>query len=71
MGVQRSEKVLLIEITLRRGRSVEIKQALYTTIAERLHQHLGHRKEDVFVTLHENETADWSFGNGIAQYITN
>jgi hypothetical protein len=24
-----------------------------------------------FVTLHENESANWFFGKGIAQYITN
>jgi len=22
----------------------------------------------VFVTIHENQFADWSFGNGVAQY---
>jgi hypothetical protein len=27
------------------------------------------RAEDVLIVLHENETADWSFGNGVAQYV--
>lgn len=69
MDVQRSDQVLMIEITLRHGRSVEVKQQLYATIAARLHSAIGQRKEDVFVTLRENESVDWSFGNGVAQYV--
>jgi hypothetical protein len=24
---------------------------------------------NVFVTIHENQFADWSFGDGVAQYL--
>lgn len=27
------------------------------------------RQEDVFIIINENEFADWSFGNGIAQML--
>jgi hypothetical protein len=27
------------------------------------------RREDLLIVLHENDTADWSFGNGVAQYV--
>jgi hypothetical protein len=27
------------------------------------------RAEDLLIVLHENDTADWSFGNGVAQYL--
>jgi hypothetical protein len=27
------------------------------------------RAEDLLIVLHENDTADWSFGNGVAQYV--
>jgi hypothetical protein len=30
----------------------------------------GVRPEDVTIVLNENGLADWSFGNGIAQYAT-
>ena len=58
-----------VEITLRRGRPVEKKQALYREIAERMAATGLVRREDVLIVLHENETADWSFGNGVAQYV--
>jgi len=41
---------------------------LYATVAQRLHQELGVRPEDVLVNLVEVTKANWSFGNGIAQY---
>jgi hypothetical protein len=27
------------------------------------------RPEDLLIVLHENDLADWSFGNGVAQYV--
>jgi hypothetical protein len=27
------------------------------------------REENVFIVLNENDLPDWSFGNGIAQYM--
>jgi hypothetical protein len=27
------------------------------------------RAEDILIVLRENETPDWSFGNGVAHYV--
>ena len=69
LGIERSEKFVVVEIILRSGRSVEKKQALYKNIADRL-ESAGISRGDVMIALVENEAADWSFGNGIAQYAT-
>jgi 4-oxalocrotonate tautomerase len=69
LGVQRSGHPVFVEITLRRGRSVVQKQALYREIAERMGATGLLRTEDLLIVLHENDTADWSFGNGVAQYV--
>ena len=68
LGVARSPGIILIQITLTAGRSVATKQALYRRIAERLGE-LGVRREDVFVNLVEVGKENWSFGNGVAQYV--
>jgi 4-oxalocrotonate tautomerase len=58
----------MIQITLAAGRTVELKKALFKTIAEFLAEEHGFRKEDVFINLIETSRENWSFGNGIAQY---
>ena len=69
LGIERTRDWVAIQITLRRGRSVEMKQALYRRIAANLARSPGLRPEDVLICLVENELADWSFGNGEAQYV--
>jgi 4-oxalocrotonate tautomerase len=69
LGVARSEHPVFVEITLRRGRPAEKKQALYREIAKRMSATGLVRVEDLLIVLHENEGADWSFGNGVAQYV--
>lgn len=70
LGIQRSDGVVFIQITVSEGRSVEKKQLLFKTIAESLHAQLGIRLEDVFINLLEVKKENWSFGNGIAQYVS-
>lgn len=67
LNVDRSNKCIFVEITLKRGRTPAQKKALYAAIAEKLGARLGWRKEDVMVILTENDLIDWSFGNGEAQ----
>jgi 4-oxalocrotonate tautomerase len=69
LGIEHSAGIVLIQITLSIGRTVEAKQAFYKEIAEQLHAQLGIRKEDVFINLVETAKENWSFGNGIAQYV--
>ena len=68
LGIARSDAALTVQINLRRGRSVELKQALYRAIVEKL-RHADVRPEDVLICLTENGVEDWSFGNGLAQYV--
>jgi 4-oxalocrotonate tautomerase len=68
LGVERTEDVIVIQVTLNVGRSVELKRAFYKAVADGLHQGLGLRREDVFINLVETAKENWSFGNGEAQY---
>jgi 4-oxalocrotonate tautomerase len=69
LGIERSNEALVIQVTLRGGRSVEVKQAFFKFIADGLHKRIGIRREDVIINLVEDTLADWSFGNGVAQYV--
>jgi len=71
MGMQRSADFVVIQIFLSRGRTTEIKQALYRRIAERLATSPGIRPDDIFIALTEMGLDDWSFGRGEAQYVLN
>ena len=68
LGVQRSEELVMIQITWNEGRTLDQKKALYKAIADGLAGKLGLRREDVFVNLVEVKRENWSFGNGVAQY---
>jgi len=68
LGVERSDDVIVIQVTLNAGRSVELKRAFYKAVADGLHERLQLRREDVFINLVETAKENWSFGNGEAQY---
>jgi phenylpyruvate tautomerase PptA (4-oxalocrotonate tautomerase family) len=68
LGVARSDDLLLIQISVRRTRTVAQKKALYGRVADLLAENPGVRREDVFVNLLEGEKENWSFGDGLAQY---
>jgi 4-oxalocrotonate tautomerase len=69
LGISRTNDCIFIQITMSSGRTVEKKQAFYKAVADRLHEKLKLRREDVFVNLVEVGKENWSFGNGIAQYV--
>ncbi|MFG2847650.1 tautomerase family protein [Kitasatospora sp. NPDC048296] len=68
LGVHRDQGIVYIAITLRAGRTPDQKRALYRRIAELAEQYAGTEPRNVFVTLTENASIDWSLGNGLAQY---
>jgi 4-oxalocrotonate tautomerase len=70
LGVHRSDDCIFSQITLNSGRSVEMKQRFYKTVADGLHETLAVRREDVFINLVEVSKENWSFGNGEAQYAS-
>ncbi|MEU2724683.1 tautomerase family protein [Streptomyces smyrnaeus] len=68
-GVHRDDGIVYVVITMRSGRTPAQKQALYRRIAELAQQYAATEPRNVFVTVTENESADWSLGNGVAQYL--
>ncbi len=69
LGVRRDDGIVYVAITLRSGRTPAQKQALYRRIAELAQTYAGTEPRNVFVALTENESADWSLGEGLAQYL--
>jgi phenylpyruvate tautomerase PptA (4-oxalocrotonate tautomerase family) len=67
-GAMRSNDLIIIEITLNAGRTVEIKKNLYADIARRLGEAVDVRADDVLVSLVEVSKENWSFGGGRATY---
>jgi phenylpyruvate tautomerase PptA (4-oxalocrotonate tautomerase family) len=69
LDVHRDDGLVIIDITMRAGRTREQKKALYARLAELASKYAGTEPRNVFVAIHENQLADWSFGNGVAQYL--
>lgn len=63
-GYARSERPVVIEITMRRGRSDAMKCELYRLIAQKLQAGAQVHPNDVFIFVHENDYSDWSVGGG-------
>ncbi len=66
--MNRSADLIIVEITLNAGRTVEIKKALYAEIAARLQKAIDVRPDDVMVSLVEVTKENWSFGGGRMTY---
>ena len=67
-NIDRSDDLVIVQLTVSNTRTVDQKKALYRRIAERLADNPGIRKQDVFINLVEVNKENWSFGNGEAQY---
>ncbi len=70
LNIKRTDSLIMIQITLNTGRTVEMKKALFKRIADLLVESVQVRREDVLINLVEVPKENWSFGNGIAQYAT-
>jgi hypothetical protein len=68
LGVQRDDGFALVQVFLRGGRTDEQKRAFYRALADRA-AGLGVEPRNLMVVLTENTVADWSFGEGVAQYL--
>ena len=69
LGNHYSKDVVLIQITLNAGRSVELKKAFYKRIVDDIIVQLKTRPDDVVINLVEVPKENWSYGFGIAQYV--
>jgi phenylpyruvate tautomerase PptA (4-oxalocrotonate tautomerase family) len=68
LGIDRSDDLVIVQLTVSNTRSVAQKKALFARIVEKLAQNPGIRPQDVFINLVEVAKENWSFGNGSAQY---
>jgi 4-oxalocrotonate tautomerase len=69
LGVQRTDDIVLVQITLSTGRKPPQKRKLFKLMAEILAESPGLRPQDLMVSLVEVAWENWSFGNGEAQYM--
>ena len=68
LGVQRTENIVIVQITMSTGRKPPQKRKLFQRMAEILAENPGLRPQDLMVNLVEVAWENWSFGNGEAQY---
>ena len=68
LGNTYSKDIVLIQVTMNAGRTVEMKKAFFKRIADDINAQLNLRRDDVFINLVEVVKENWSFGGGIAQY---
>ena len=68
LNVDRTQKVVFIGITSRQ-RTEQEKTNLYIDLVEEL-KACGIEQNDIVVSIVTNSDADWSFGNGRAQFLT-
>jgi 4-oxalocrotonate tautomerase len=68
LGVERSDDIVMVQITLSAGRKPGQKRKLYQRMAELLAKNPGLRPQDLMISLVETVWENWSFGNGEAQY---
>ena len=70
LGIDRSDDLVIIQITWNEGRTTGQKKALYKAIADGLGKAPGIRPEDVFINLVDVRRENWSVGKGEAQYAS-
>jgi 4-oxalocrotonate tautomerase len=69
LGVQRTERVVFVQITLGAGRKPQQKRKLFLAMAKILNESPGLEPNNLVVNLLETSWENWSFGNGEAQYM--
>lgn len=68
LGVERSDDIVMVQITLSAGRKPLQKRNLFRRMAEIMAKNPGLRPQDLMVSLVEVAWENWSFGNGESQY---
>ena len=68
LGIEYSENIIFIQVTLNEGRTTDMKKELYKAICEGLANKLKVRPQDIVINLVEVNKENWSFGNGEMQY---
>ena len=68
LGIDRTDDIVLVQITLSAGRKPKQKRDFYARAAELLAQEPGLKPQELLINLVEVVWENWSFGNGKSQY---
>ena len=68
LGIEYSQGVIFIQVTLNEGRTTELKKKFYKAICDGVVEKLNIRPEDIVINLVEVNKENWSFGHGEMQY---
>jgi phenylpyruvate tautomerase PptA (4-oxalocrotonate tautomerase family) len=60
---------VMMHLVMRAGRSNISKQAFYRKVVENLSRDPGIDPANVLITITENHDIDWSFRDGVAQFV--
>jgi hypothetical protein len=69
LGIERTRNVIVVTV-ISRPRTLEMKQQFYKDLCAELQSSCGIAPSDIMVSIVTNSDADWSFGNGSAQFLT-
>lgn len=69
LGIDRSAALVMIHV-ISKQRPAEAKQELYRLLAHNLERDCALSPDDLVVAISDNGDADWSFGQGRAQFVT-
>jgi phenylpyruvate tautomerase PptA (4-oxalocrotonate tautomerase family) len=69
LNIPRTNNVIIITV-ISRPRTEEMKKTFYAELCRELRECCGIEPGDVMVSIVTNTDADWSFGNGRAQFLT-
>ena len=65
----RQEDRVMMFLIMRKGRRNDEKKAFYKRVVENLAKDPGIKPENVLITIAENTDIDWSFQDGVAQFV--
>jgi phenylpyruvate tautomerase PptA (4-oxalocrotonate tautomerase family) len=69
LGLTRTKDLVFLRL-VSRARPETSKQRLYHLLAAGLESACGLSPDDLIVSITESGAADWSFGGGVAQFLT-
>lgn len=69
LGLTRTDNLVMVRV-FTSPRSDEQKQFFMAELCRELKESCGIEGSDVMISFITNSKGDWSFGNGVAQYVT-
>ncbi len=69
LGLRRTTNLVVIRV-ITSPRDDSRKQVFMHELCRELKENCGIESSDVMISFITNTAADWSFGNGVAQYVT-